>query len=205
MLLGRQAEQLIVDELLDSARAGRSAVMVIRGEPGIGKSALLDYARSHAAGMTVLRSVGIEAEHELPFAALHQLLRPCLGLQERLPVPQAAALRGAFTPSNMVDVETKDVFPPKPPQQVVAVATEGAVDLSWAANTELDLAGYIVYRSESGAKPKRISPSGAPLIAPAFRDTSAMAGHTYRYSVSAVDTSGNESSWSSDAEETLPQ
>ena len=109
------------------------------------------------------------------------------------------------SPSNMVDIETKDVFPPKPPQQVVAVATEGAVDLSWAANTEPDLAGYIVYRSDAGAKPERISPSGAPLIAPAFRDISAKAGHTYRYSVSAVDTSGNESSRSTDAEETLPQ
>jgi len=104
-----------------------------------------------------------------------------------------------------VNVDTKDVFPPKPPQQVVAVATEGAVDLSWAANTEPDLAGYIVYRSDSGSNPERISPPGAPLIAPAFRDTSAKAGHTYRYSVSAVDTNGNESSRSTDAEETLPQ
>jgi hypothetical protein len=109
------------------------------------------------------------------------------------------------SPSNTVNVDTKDVFPPKPPQQVVAVATEGAVDLSWAANTEPDLAGYIVYRSDSGSNPERISPPGAPLIAPAFRDTSAKAGHTYRYSVSAVDTNGNESSRSTDAEETLPQ
>src|SRR5664279_627362 len=109
------------------------------------------------------------------------------------------------SPSNIVDVQTKDVFPPKSPQQVVAVATQGAVDLSWAANTEPDLAGYIVYRSESGEKPERVSPAGTPLIAPAFRDTSAKAGHTYSYSVSAVDTSGNESPRSTEAEETLPQ
>jgi len=96
MLLGRDAEQRVVDELLQSARTGSSAVLVLRGEPGIGKTALLEYAQSRAAGMTLLRSVGIEAEHELPFAGLHQLLRPCLGLLDRLPAPQAAALRGAF-------------------------------------------------------------------------------------------------------------
>jgi DNA-binding CsgD family transcriptional regulator len=96
MLLGRETEQRIVDGLLQTARAGRSAVLVLRGEPGIGKTTLLSYAQSSAAGMKVLCSVGIEAEHELPFAGLHQLVRPCLPLLERLPPPQAAAVRGAF-------------------------------------------------------------------------------------------------------------
>jgi DNA-binding CsgD family transcriptional regulator len=96
MLLGRGAEQQVVDGLLHQARGGRSAVLVLRGEPGIGKSALLDYAQANAPDMTVLRCVGIEAEHEFPFAGLHQLLRPCLGLLDRLPGPQAAALRSAF-------------------------------------------------------------------------------------------------------------
>jgi DNA-binding CsgD family transcriptional regulator len=96
MLLGRAAEQRVLDGLLHTARAGRSAVLVLRGEAGIGKTALLDYAQSHAPDMTVLRCTGIEAEHEFPFAGLQQLLRPCLGLLDRLPGPQAAALRGAF-------------------------------------------------------------------------------------------------------------
>jgi DNA-binding CsgD family transcriptional regulator len=96
MLLGREAEQQILDGLLHQARGGRSAVLVLRGDPGIGKTALLDYAHANAPDMTVLRCVGIEAEHEFPFAGLHQLLRPCLGLLDRLPEPQAAALRGAF-------------------------------------------------------------------------------------------------------------
>jgi DNA-binding CsgD family transcriptional regulator len=96
MLLGRGAEQQVVDGLLRQARGGRSAVLVLRGEPGIGKTALLDHAQANAPDMTVLRCVGIEAEHEFPFAGLHQLLRPCLGLLDRLPGPQAAALRGAF-------------------------------------------------------------------------------------------------------------
>jgi predicted ATPase len=96
MLLGRGAEQRVLDGLLHRARAGRSAVLVLRGEPGIGKTALLDYAHATATDMTVLRCVGIEAEHELPFAGLHQLLRGCLGLLGRLPGPQAMALRSAF-------------------------------------------------------------------------------------------------------------
>jgi DNA-binding CsgD family transcriptional regulator len=96
MLLGRGAEQRVLDGLLRMARDGRSAVLVLRGEPGIGKTALLDYAQANAPDMTVLRCVGIEAEHEFPFAGLQQLLRPCLGLLDRLPGPQAVALRGAF-------------------------------------------------------------------------------------------------------------
>jgi len=96
MLVGRDAERRIVDDLLQAARDGRSATLVLRGDPGIGKTALLSYAELGAAGMTVLRSVGIESEHELPFAGLHQLVLPCLELVDRLPAPQAAALRGAF-------------------------------------------------------------------------------------------------------------
>jgi DNA-binding CsgD family transcriptional regulator len=96
MLLGRQTEQRVVDELLQKARGGHSAVLVLRGESGIGKTALLDYAEGNAGDMTVLRCVGVEAEHEFPFAGLHQLLRPCLGLLYRLAAPQQAALRSAF-------------------------------------------------------------------------------------------------------------
>jgi DNA-binding CsgD family transcriptional regulator len=96
MLLGREAEQRVIDELLRTAQGGRSAVLVFRGEPGIGKTALLDYAERSAGDMTVLRCAGIQAEHEFPFAGLHQLLRPHLGLLDRLPAPQQAALRSAF-------------------------------------------------------------------------------------------------------------
>ena len=79
MLVGRLAEQRELDRLLESAREERSAVLVLRGEPGIGKTALLEYAEAQAGDMKVLRCVGIEAEHELPFAGMHQLVRPCLG------------------------------------------------------------------------------------------------------------------------------
>jgi DNA-binding CsgD family transcriptional regulator len=96
VLVGRQAEQRELDSLLNSAREERSAVLVLRGEPGIGKTALLEYAERQASDMRVLRCVGIEAEHELPFAGMHQLVRPCLDLLGRLPAPQAAAMQTAL-------------------------------------------------------------------------------------------------------------
>jgi DNA-binding CsgD family transcriptional regulator len=96
MLVGREAEQRRLDGLLDDARAEQSAVLVLRGAPGIGKTALLEYAHAQATDMKVLRCVGIEAEHELPFAGIHQLVRPHLDLVDRLPGPQAAALGSAF-------------------------------------------------------------------------------------------------------------
>ena len=85
-----------MDRLLQAVREGRSGVLVLRGEAGVGKSALLAYAGDRAVGVTVLRAAGVEAEVELPFAALHQLLRSLLGRLGRLPAPQAGALQAAF-------------------------------------------------------------------------------------------------------------
>jgi AAA ATPase domain len=96
MLYGRRAECDALERLLADARRSRSGVLVVRGEAGTGKSALLDHAAGQATGMAVLRAAGVESEAELPFAALHQLLRPVLGLAGRLPGPQAAALGGAL-------------------------------------------------------------------------------------------------------------
>jgi ATP/maltotriose-dependent transcriptional regulator MalT len=96
MLLGREHETARMDRLLDGAREGRAGALVVRGEPGIGKTALLDYAADRAEGMTVLAARGIEAEAELPFAALADLLRPVLTSIERIPEAQAAALRAAL-------------------------------------------------------------------------------------------------------------
>jgi hypothetical protein len=109
--------------------------------------------------------------------------------------------------SGQIRIETKDVFPPAPPQQLAAVADpgQGSVDLSWSANSETDLAGYVVYRREADGKPLRISPGDALVIAPSFRDSAAKPAHEYFYSVSAVDTSGNESARSAESKETLPQ
>ena len=75
-LLGRAGERELLDQLLADARHGQSAVLVVRGEAGIGKSALLDYAARQASGFRVARIGGVEAEMELPFAAVHQLCAP---------------------------------------------------------------------------------------------------------------------------------
>jgi DNA-binding CsgD family transcriptional regulator len=96
MLHGRSRECARIDELLDAARAGRSGVLVVGGEPGIGKSALLDYARARAEGFLVLHSAGIESESEFPFAAVHQLVRPVWDHVVDLPARQREALDGAF-------------------------------------------------------------------------------------------------------------
>jgi DNA-binding CsgD family transcriptional regulator len=96
VLYGRDAERARIGELLDGARQSRSAVLVISGEPGVGKSALLEDARTQARDMRVLSGTGVETEAHLPFAALHQIVRPVLGHIENLPRPQAVALRGAL-------------------------------------------------------------------------------------------------------------
>lgn len=95
MLHGREQECAELDRIVEAARAGRSGVLVVRGEAGIGKSALLDHAAA-ADGVTVLRAAGVEAESELSYAALHQLLRPVLDHVEQLPAPQCTALRAAL-------------------------------------------------------------------------------------------------------------
>ena len=96
MLIGRDRETAAIEDLLAQARERRSGVLVVRGEAGVGKSALLEHALEGADGFTVLRGVGVEVESELAYAALHQILRPVFDRIEHLPAPQAAALRAAF-------------------------------------------------------------------------------------------------------------
>ena len=104
-LLGREAECAAIDRLLDDARAGSGGALVVRGEAGIGKSALLDYAARRATPMRVLSASGVEAEADLAFAGLHQLLRPVLGSLAELPDIQSQALAGALgmAPSTNTD------------------------------------------------------------------------------------------------------
>jgi DNA-binding CsgD family transcriptional regulator len=96
MLLGREPERQALDRVLASARSGRSAVLALVGEPGIGKTALLGYAAEAAGGMRVLRARGIESESHVPFAGLFELLRPALRLLTKIPEPQATALETAL-------------------------------------------------------------------------------------------------------------
>ena len=96
MLLDRLPERTALSQLLDGARAGRSGVLVVRGEPGVGKTALLDWVVESAAGLRVVRVAGVESEMELAFAALQQLCAPMLDKLGGLPDPQREALGVAF-------------------------------------------------------------------------------------------------------------
>jgi DNA-binding CsgD family transcriptional regulator len=113
MLVGRDAECARIDALLGAARGRRSAALVVRGEAGIGKTALLDYAVERSGGFRVLRALGAESEAELPFAGVQQLLHPILDALAAVPPGQARAFKTAL------GVETG----PAPERLIVSVAT----------------------------------------------------------------------------------
>ena len=106
-LLGRRHECARLDRLLEAVRSGHGGALVVAGEPGIGKTTLLEYAIESASGLRVARAVGIESEMELPFAALHQLCASMLDRLDRLPPPQSGALGVAF---GLTSGETPDRF-----------------------------------------------------------------------------------------------
>src|SRR5882757_8016766 len=95
-LLGRGTECVALDELIAAVRLGESRTLVVRGDAGIGKTALLGYASESVADFRVLRAAGVESEMELPFAVLHQLCAPMLDVLGRLPGPQREALSIVF-------------------------------------------------------------------------------------------------------------
>jgi hypothetical protein len=117
---------------------------------------------------------------------------------------QSVEIQGS--PSEPIPVLTKDTFPPAVPQGLVAVADSaaGAIDLSWMPDSEPDLAAYRIYRRDlqGDAQARQIASVG---VETSFRDTGVEAGHTYAYSVSAVDQTGNESNRSPEVNETLPR
>jgi DNA-binding CsgD family transcriptional regulator len=96
VLLGRQREVAVLERQLDTARDGHGAVLVVHGDPGVGKTALLQYAAEAAKGFRVVRTAGVEGEIELDYAVLQQLCSPLLRLIEHLPDPQRNALNVAF-------------------------------------------------------------------------------------------------------------
>ncbi|MHB8235139.1 MAG: AAA family ATPase, partial [Solirubrobacteraceae bacterium] len=95
-LLGRQRQCVALDRLLEDARGGQGGGLVLHGEPGVGKTALLEYAVERGQDFRVVRTLGVEGEMELPYAALQQLCSPILDLAGRLPAPQGDALSVAF-------------------------------------------------------------------------------------------------------------
>lgn len=107
MLVGRDVECALIGELIERAHLGTATMLVLSGDPGIGKTALLEYAVEHAQRMTVVRALGVETEAELEFSALHELCNPLLDVLPEIPERQAEALRGAL---GVASVEIADQF-----------------------------------------------------------------------------------------------
>lgn len=137
MLVGRERESAHLAELLEQARHGSAGTLVVRGDPGVGKSALLqglvDHAHTGAGEVLVLRTQGLEVEAPLAFAALHRLLLPVMRLRADLPVPQARALRVAFGEDDgptvepfLVGVSTLSLLTAAAEEQAVLCVVEDA-------------------------------------------------------------------------------
>ncbi len=150
-LIGREAETDQLDALLHDLRGG---ALVIRGEAGIGKSALLDYARARASeiGAQTLVTVGVESEAELAFAGMHQLLRPIIGHADLLPPPQRSALDAAFGVRG--DLEPDPFLVALAAHQLVCGAAEACPvalivdDAHWLDRSTLGVLSFIARRLE---------------------------------------------------------
>jgi hypothetical protein len=170
------------------------------------KSPLAPIAQAAAQTLAVHGKDGIDPGHALDTSALfNQQYRYVLERVATLVLSgQSVEVQGL--PSEAVVITTTDIFPPAVPQGLVAVAdaAAGAVDLSWSPDSDNDLAAYHVSRRDihTEGTPQRISSVGTGT---SFRDTGGQPEHTYAYSVSAVDQSGNESGRSPEVEETLPK
>jgi DNA-binding CsgD family transcriptional regulator len=149
-LLGRSAECEVLDRLLADASVGRSQVVVLRGEAGVGKSALLDYISDRVAGWRVARAVGIESELELAYSGLHQLCRPMLDHLDRLPIPQRDALATVFGLSAgpapdgfLVGLATLTLFAEVAEKQPLVCFVE---DAQWLDEVSAQILGFVARR-----------------------------------------------------------
>lgn len=191
MLHGRAAEIATIEQLLVSAFRQRSGVLVLTGEAGIGKTALLSFAAQRADTMQVLRVVGVDSETELAFAGLHQLLWPLHERIDALPPPQALALRGALglaaAPAGgpnpfLVAVATLTLLAEAAEQAPVLCLIDDAhwLDASSAdalmfVARRLDAEGIVMLFAAREAEGHRFSPSGVPLHHMGGLDTDAAA------------------------------
>ena len=144
---GRTTERDRLARLLDQVRSGESAALVVRGEAGIGKTALLDQCAGMAAGFQVARIAGTQSEMELPFAALHLLCTPFLGKAEALPDPQRNALQVAF---GLMSGDPPDRF-------LVGLATLGLLAEVWRRSARC----YASSTTPNGSTPPPARSSGS--------------------------------------------
>jgi DNA-binding CsgD family transcriptional regulator/predicted negative regulator of RcsB-dependent stress response len=146
-LLGRASECEALDRLLTDGLAGRSRVIVLRGEAGVGKSSLLNYVSDQVAGWHVATAVGVESEMELAYSGLHQLCRPMLDHLDQLPVPQREALAVVFGQSTgpapdrfLVGVATLTLFAEVAEQQPLVCVVD---DAQWLDSASAQILGFV--------------------------------------------------------------
>ena len=149
-LLGRERERGALDRLLDAARDGRGGVLVMRGEPGVGKTALLEYAIEAGREFRIVRTSGVQAEMEFPYAAAQQLCSPILHLMEHLPQPQREALdvafglRGGPTPSPfLVGLAILGLLSEAPEEQLLLSVVD---DAQWLDRASAQVLAFVARR-----------------------------------------------------------
>ncbi|MET9268537.1 AAA family ATPase [Kribbella sp. NPDC003557] len=154
-LLGRRPERAVLDQLLTDVRSGRSRVLVVLGEAGVGKTALLTYATESAADVSTLRAVGVQSEMELAFAALHQLCAPLLDRLDRIPEPQRRALATVFglapgpAPDRfMVGLAVLSLISDLAGEQPVLVVVD---DVQWLDTATAQVLGFVARRTGAEA------------------------------------------------------
>jgi DNA-binding CsgD family transcriptional regulator len=149
-LINRRTECTLLDGVLQAVRSGESRVLVLHGEPGVGKSALMDYIASRVSGCRLVRAAGVESEMELAYAALHQLCAPLLDRLDDLPAPQRDALSTAFALS----------AGPTPDRLLLGLAVLGLVsaaaenqplvcmidDLQWVDRASMEALAFVARR-----------------------------------------------------------
>src|SRR5918994_2938083 len=147
---GRSSERQALDRLLVDARAGRSGVLVIRGDSGIGKTALMRYTADGASGFRVAEVSGVESERELPFAGLHQLCAPLLDHLDALAAPQQNALRvalgvvsGAAPDRFLVGLATLSLLAEVAEEQPLLCLVD---DLQWLDGASVQALGFVARR-----------------------------------------------------------
>ena len=149
-LIDRHAECGVLDGLLEAIHAGESRVLVVSGEPGVGKTALLEYLSEHASGCQLARAAGVQSEMELPFAGLHQLCAPMLGNLPHLPPQQREALRTAFGMSAgsvpdrfLVGLAVLSLLSDTAEQQPLVCVVD---DEQWLDRTSAQVLGFVARR-----------------------------------------------------------
>jgi predicted ATPase len=149
-LLGRSAERATLDGVLSAALAGRSSAIVLRGEAGIGKTALLQYLADRAAGWHVVRAAGVESELELAYGGMHQLCAPMLAQLDGLPEPQREALETVFGRSTgtapdrfLVGLATLTLFAEAAERQPLLCIVD---DAHWLDEASAQILGFVARR-----------------------------------------------------------